>query len=187
MLVAIYTSNMITYNQVYGPLSIIPIFLLWLYLIWLIVLLGAVISYVFQHRSSLKYMLNRKKINQGLRGLIPTAILLVLFKNYKQKDTQALSFSNLIDQINLPAEDIEFEIEKLKEKNFIAETEAGNFIPLVKAENISVWDIYQNNYLDEDFKIQYIFRDLELQKLYEEIKKQEKNSFEELKFENFLN
>jgi len=186
-LYAIYTSNMITYNQVYGPLSIIPIFLLWLYLIWLIVLLGAVISYVFQHRSSLKYMLNRKKINQGLRGLIPTAILLVLFKNYKQKDTQALSFSNLIDQINLPAEDIEFEIEKLKEKNFIAETEAGNFIPLVKAENISVWDIYQNNYLDEDFIIQYIFRDLELQKLYEEIKKQEKNSFEELKFENFLN
>jgi len=186
-LYGIYTSNIVTYDQVYGPLSIIPIFLLWLYLIWLIVLLGAVSSYVFQHRSSLKYMLNRKKINQGLRGLIPTAILLVLLKNNRQQDTQALSFSNLLDQINLPAEDIELEIKRLKSKNLIAETEAGKFVTLAKAENISVWDIYQSNYLDDDFKIQYIFRDQELQKLYEEIKKQEKLSFEKMKLKNFLN
>ena len=110
-LYSLYTNNLITYNQIYGPLSIIPIFLLWLYLIWLIVLLGAVISYVFQHRSSLKYMLNRKKINQGLRDLIPTAILLALYKNYKNENSKPLSFAELIEKINLPAEDIEAELE----------------------------------------------------------------------------
>jgi membrane protein len=186
-LYGIYTINIITYSQVYGPISIIPIFLLWLYLIWLIVLLGAVISYVFQHRSGLKYMLNRKKINQGLRDLIPTAILLFLFKNYKKNNTKALSFSNLLDKINLPAEDIEIEIENLKEKNFIAETETGKFIPLDEAKNLSVWDVYKTNFLDEDFEIGNLFRDMEMQNLYKEIKKKEKESFEEMKFVDFLN
>lgn len=185
-LYGIYTSNIITYSQVYGPLSIIPIFLLWLYLIWLIVLLGAVISYVFQHRSSLKYMLNKNKINQGLRDLIATAILLVLFKNFKNRNIEALSFSTLLDKINFPAEDIENELENLKENNIIAETENGKFIPLVEIQNLDVWDIYQLNYLNEDYKIKKIFKDEEMQNLYNKIKRGEKKTFEELKFVDFL-
>lgn len=185
-LYGIYTSNIITYSQVYGPLSIIPIFLLWLYLIWLIVLLGAVISYVFQHRSGLKYMLNQKKINQGLRDLIPTAILLVLFKNFKKKNTEALSFSNLLDKINLPAEDIKNELENLKKNNFIAETETGKFIPLAEAKELSVWDIYQANFLNEGFEVKRIFKDLEMQNLYKKLKKEEKETFKEIKFVDFL-
>ncbi|CCU81167.1 Ribonuclease BN [Halanaerobium saccharolyticum subsp. saccharolyticum DSM 6643] len=185
-LYGIYTSNIITYSQVYGPLSIIPIFLIWLYLIWLIVLLGAVISYVFQHRSSLKYMINQTKINQRLRDLIPAAILLVLFKNFKKTNTEALSFSDLLDKINLPAEDIEKELENLKENNFIAETKTGKFIPLAEANNLSIWDIYQNNFLNEDFEIKKIFKDVEMQNLYKKLKKEEKDTFKEIEFVDFL-
>lgn len=186
-LYSLYTNNLITYNQIYGPLSIIPIFLLWLYLIWLIVLLGAVISYVFQHRSSLKYMLNRKKINQGLRDLIPTAILLALYKNYKNENSKPLSFAELIEKINLPAEDIEAELENLKEKNIIAETESGSYLPLTEADKISIWQSYQTNFLDEKFEIKNIFKDEEMQQLYKKIKELEKSSFEKMKFVDFLN
>lgn len=184
---SLYTANIITYNQIYGPLSIIPIFLLWLYLIWVIVLLGAVISYVIQHRSGLKYMLNRKKINQGLRDLIPTAILLTLYKNYKTENNRPLSFADLLKKINLPAEDIETEIEHLKAKNIIAETEDGKYLPLTEAHKVSVWDSYQTNFLDEKFEIENIFKDQEMQNLYKKIKKEEKDSFEMLKFVDFLN
>src|SRR6056297_2518779 len=184
---SIYTANIITYSRIYGPLSIIPIFLLWLYLIWFIVLLGAVISYVFQHRSGLKYMSNQTKINQRLRNLIPAAILLVLFKNFKKTDTEALSFSDLLDKINLPAEDIEKELENLKENNFIAETNKGKFIPLAEANNLSIWDIYQNNFLNEDFEIKKIFKDVEMQNLYKKLKKEEKDTFKEIEFVDFLN
>lgn len=184
---SIYTANIITYNRLYGPLSIIPIFLLWLYLIWLIVLLGAVISYVFQHRSGLKYMHNRKKINQGLRDLIPTAILLTLYKNYKNENIRPLSFTDLLKKINLPAEDIEAEIENLKEKNIIAETDNGRYLPLNEADKISIWDSYQTNFLDERFDIENIFKEQEMQNLYKKIKNEEKNSFKKLKFVDFLN
>ena len=186
-LYSIYTSNIVTYSQIYGPLSIIPIFLLWLYLIWLIVLLGAVICYVFQHRSGLKYMLNKEKINQGLRDLIPTAILLTLYKNYREPKTSALSFADILKKINLPAEDLEREIKNLKEKNIIAETEDGNYLPLNEAKKISIWDSYHSNFLDEEFEIKNIFKDKEMQKLYQKIKVEEKKSFRELKFVDFLN
>lgn len=186
-LYGIYTANIITYNQLYGPLSIVPIFLLWLYLIWIIVLLGAVLSYVIQHRSSLKYLLNQQKINQGLRNLIPTAILLTLYKNYKEENSDPFSFSQLLTKINLPAEDIEIEIENLKEKKYIAETENGSYLPLNKASKISIWDSYQNNFLDEKFEIENIFKEEEMQNLYKKIKKEEESSFKKLKFVDFLN
>lgn len=186
-LYGIYTANIITYNQLYGPLSIVPIFLLWLYLIWIIVLLGAVLSYVIQHRSSLKYLLKQQKINQGLRNLIPTAILLTLYKNYKEENSEPLSFSELLTKINLPAEDIEIEIENLKEKKYIAETENGSYLPLNKASKISIWDSYQNNFLDEKFEIENIFKEEEMQNLYKKIKKEEESSFKKLKFVDFLN
>ncbi len=186
-LYGVYTANIITYNQLYGPLSIIPIFLLWLYLIWIIVLLGAVVSYVFQHRSDLKYLLNQQKINQGLRNLIPTAILLTLFKNYKKENSEPLSFADILTKINLPAEDIQVEIENLKEKNIIAETENGRYLPLRMDSTISIWDSYQNNFLDEEFEIENIFKEKEMQNLYREIKKEEESSFKKLKFVDFLN
>jgi membrane protein len=132
-------------------------------------------------------MLNRKKINQGLRDLIPTAILLAIYKNYKSENSEALSFAELIEKINLPAEDIEAEIENLKENNIIAETEKGRYLPLGEADKISIWQSYQTNFLDEKFEIKNIFKDEEMQHLYTEIKGLEKSNFEKLKFVDFLN
>ncbi len=182
---AIYTANIVSYDKLYGPLSIIPIFLLWLYLIWIIVLLGAVVSYVFQHRSDLKYLLNRKKINQNLRAFIPIAILLILYKNNKNSDN--LSFDDIMEKIDLPVKYIEAEIKNLKTKNIIAETVDGKYIPLYTADKVSIWDSYQNNFSDEKFEIKNIFKDEEMQKLYKKIKELEKRNFEKMKFVDFLN
>lgn len=39
------------YERIYGALSVIPAFLLWLYVTWLIVLFGAALAYVIEHRD----------------------------------------------------------------------------------------------------------------------------------------
>lgn len=41
-----YIAHLTSYEVIYGAIAVIPVFLLWLYLSWLVVLLGAVISYV---------------------------------------------------------------------------------------------------------------------------------------------
>lgn len=42
-----------TYDRVYGALSLIPIGLLWVYITWLVILIGAELSYAFQHLPEL--------------------------------------------------------------------------------------------------------------------------------------
>ena len=181
----LYTSNIVTYNQLYGPLSVIPIFLLWLYLNWLIILLGAVISYVFQHRSTLKYMSNKKKFNSDFKNLLPIAVLITVYKNYsKAKPT---SLNELLDKINLPAEEIEKTIKNLKKNSLLVETDDEAFLPLKKVNNLSIWEVYQSNVLKYDLKIEELFKENEMQQIYKKIKSCQKDEFEKLSFKEFLN
>ncbi len=43
-----YIKNFTSYEFLYGALSLVPVFLLWLYCMWFIILLGATISHVLQ-------------------------------------------------------------------------------------------------------------------------------------------
>lgn len=48
-----YLRTFAGYEKIYGAISVIPAFLLWLYVTWLIVLFGAALAYVIQHRDEL--------------------------------------------------------------------------------------------------------------------------------------
>ncbi|MBN2144184.1 MAG: YihY family inner membrane protein, partial [Candidatus Aureabacteria bacterium] len=41
-----YTSKLVGFDQIYGTLGIIPLFLLWLYLVWMVLLIGMEVTYV---------------------------------------------------------------------------------------------------------------------------------------------
>lgn len=186
-LYAFYTSNIVSYGQIYGSLSIIPIFLLWLYLIWLIILIGAIISYLFQHRSSLQYMLNRNSLNSDLNNLTQIAILISLYKNYNIKTTEIADFEFLVKKINLPAEEIKKAIEDLKNKKLITESKNENYIILNKVEKISVWDIYSQENLRKGIKIDKIFKEKEMKPLYQKISKYKKDKLSTMKISDFIN
>lgn len=51
---AIYTAKALFYNKVYGGLAVLPLFLLWIYLNWTIFLGGALLSFMLQHKKSLR-------------------------------------------------------------------------------------------------------------------------------------
>jgi membrane protein len=40
-----------TYKELYGPLSVIPVFLVWLYVSWMLILLGALIGHSIERRA----------------------------------------------------------------------------------------------------------------------------------------
>lgn len=54
-LFATYISNFANYEIVYGALSTLPIFLLWVYLCWVVTLIGAEVVSVLQQRKMLEF------------------------------------------------------------------------------------------------------------------------------------
>lgn len=185
-LYGIYTSNIVSYGQLYGSLSIIPIFLLWLYLIWIIVLLGAVISYVIQHYSSLSNISKTKNLNLALKNLVPIAVLITIYKAFENSNTKPVKIDELNKKINISSIKLESSLDYLKENNLIAETENKTFVPLKQAENLSIWDLYQENIITEQEKIKEIFKEKEMQTILLAINNHQKNKFSTLKLSDFL-
>jgi membrane protein len=64
---AIYTTKALFYNEVYGGLAVVPLFLIWIYVNWNIFLGGALLTYMIQHRQSYRFdpEPNRQKKKKG--------------------------------------------------------------------------------------------------------------------------
>jgi membrane protein len=61
-----YVTTVTGYGKLYASLSVIPVFLLWLYVGWLIALLGFEVSHFLQHPEAVR--------NSGAWGTAPTAV-----------------------------------------------------------------------------------------------------------------
>ena len=57
----VYIGRFASYGTLYGPLAIVPVFLVWLYLTWVVVLFGAEVAFVHQYP-------HRHKIRGGMMG-----------------------------------------------------------------------------------------------------------------------
>jgi len=162
-----YTRNVVDYGQIYGSLSIIPIFLIWLYVIWLIVLLGAVISYVFHHRQSLLYLIDDSQLTNRLQELLPVAILLIIYKNYQRRSSTGVSFREILQRIHLPEKTIIESLKKMKQANLITETNDSRYVPLTRIDDLPLWSLCQPAGLESDLQIDSIFADPEMKRVYQ--------------------
>jgi membrane protein len=162
ILYSVYTNNVVTYSQIYGPLSVIPLFLIWLYLIWVISLLGSVISYVFQHRHRLNYFEDDREINMEMTGLVSIAILIAIYKEFIKRSAMGITFEELSDRINLPANIIDDSLKKLIKNNLVSKTKENRYLLLTDLSDISLWEVYQSQVFDQLKDVKDIFRDKEM-------------------------
>jgi membrane protein len=71
----LYASKAVSYSQIYGSLSIIPLFLAGMYLSWLILLFGAQVSYAFQNRQAYIQEKQAESVNQRGREFIALRLM----------------------------------------------------------------------------------------------------------------
>lgn len=97
---SIYITDVLSVRQLYGPIALAPIFLLWLFFTWVVVLFGAEMSYCIQNRHLLKE--TGKTISfQRFRAFY--AIKLVqLVANAFEKGQTPISISALSRHLTIP-------------------------------------------------------------------------------------
>ena len=160
-----YTKHVVTYNQIYGSLAVVPLFLIWLYVLWLIALLGGIISYVFQYRKQMTNFVHQE-VTIGTKGLLPIALLVIIQKGFLDQEQEGISFQDITDKIQLPVSTIKDNLKKLKENSLITESKENKYLPLVSLDEVSLWEVFSNHAALESKDVNDIFTEEELQKIY---------------------
>jgi membrane protein len=129
-----YTGN-ISYRTIYGPISLIPIFLFWVYLCWVIILFGTEISFTIQNMAFLK---NKRQHPEGsLNFFIAIAIMFEICRNFLE-ELPPLHPRLLPHILQTPEHIVRTVIGRLVQRNLITITESGHLMPSKNPEMISL-------------------------------------------------
>ena len=118
------------FDIIYGSLSIIPVFLIWVFLFWVIVLSGAAIAFVIQTHHETGYL--RLKGNFNDENLLTSAIQILVYLNYCfEKLRGAPEAGQLSVMLGFSKERLHRVMDILMEENFVtafeSESKSGNF------------------------------------------------------------
>lgn len=80
----VYISRVEIYTSIYGPLSLVPIFLIGLYFSWLILLFGAQVAYTFQNRLAYFQERQTEAVNEFGREFVALRIMTLLARRFSR-------------------------------------------------------------------------------------------------------
>lgn len=138
----LYVSKALSYSQVYGSLSIIPLFLVGMYLSWLILLFGAQVAYAYQNRQSYLQEKQAEGVNQRGREFVALRLMTNIAQHF-QRGAKAPSVNQLASALGVPSRLVGNILRPLIEAKVVVEafdSETG-YLPARPLAQITAHDI----------------------------------------------
>jgi membrane protein len=109
------------YNAIYGTLSALPVFLVWIYTSWLIVLFGLEIVFAHQHRGHGFTGCSAFLLNATAREELAVALMMQATLQFQKGGTPP-SARLLADELNVPVLPLETVIRELEQLGYLVPT-----------------------------------------------------------------
>ncbi len=142
---AFYVTEIADYERLYGALSTLPIFLLWIYLAWVIVLLGSEIAFCLQHPEQ-SHRQNSSFQKPGVRQFFSHLVLLRAVQAQHAGNT--LKLNELIEETDVPNNILQEWLDRLCEDGLLRSTvshrEEAGWLPGFDVDKMNLDDIFQN-------------------------------------------
>lgn len=130
-----------TYQNIYGALSVVPIFLIWMYLSWLIVLMGAVLTASTNEWQSADGKPMSATVSAGARLVAAMQILCVLY-NAGKEGTGAVRRNAILRSTGGGGEAIDSILHQLRNARFVERTSANRWILARNPDTTTVAEVY---------------------------------------------
>jgi len=141
---AYYVTEIANYERLYGALSTLPIFLIWIYLIWVIVLLGSEIAFCLQHPEQ-SHRRRSSFQKPGIRQFYSHLILLRAAQALHHGTT--LKMFDLIEETDLPNNILQEWLDQLCSLKLLRYTESGSeepgWLPGFDADRMDLYEVFQ--------------------------------------------
>lgn len=140
-LFGLYVTSFPTYQTIYGAVSVVPIFLIWMYLSWTVVLLGAVITSSFDEWKTAGGRIRRRGERSTQQLVLALEILSLMLTAAARG--KVLGRVELLRQTGAGEAAVDRVVTNLAQAGFIARADKGGWVILRDLEQTTLFDLFR--------------------------------------------
>jgi membrane protein len=142
-LFGIFVVKSTSYNAIYSSFAIILLSMIWLYVSWLIVLLGGVVSFLYQYPRYLLHKNKKPDLNHRQQEYLGFLILYLIGNAYYE-GKPPWTLHTLADEIDQPWEAVRQVLQCLDRAGLViaVQSEPNAYLPARAIETISLNEVY---------------------------------------------